>query len=401
MTGINDISDTVYPCIVAIGFNRVECFERLLKSIEKAIYPKEKITLVISIDYWKDDNPCYEIADAFEWHYGQKKIIKHKENLGLRNHILSCGDLSGKYGAVIILEDDLVVSPAFYLYTLQACNFYKNHEEVVGIGLFSHRYNGYAQLPFMPYQNGYDTYYEKWVITWGECFCAAQWREFRQWYSAHFGELEYKNSIPHDITDWPDSSWSKYMVYYLDETEKYYVSPYVSYTTNYAEAGTHVKQGHNTLWQNPMQYGLRREMVFSDLNNSVKYDLFFERIDISEIVKPMDLETDPIMDLYGLRDINVGGNCCYCFSTQNLPYHRIKEFDLRIRPIEMNINLDNEGKGIILYDLSRTEEIQNKKDDFEKMEYYLPLLRVKYKVIFMYCLKRIISRITAKILRRD
>jgi hypothetical protein len=64
--------------------------------------------------YYGDNQEVLEVALV--------RIIRAKEvivrrRLGLRNHI-TCGDLS-LHEAVIILEDDLFVSPAFY-------DFYKH-----------------------------------------------------------------------------------------------------------------------------------------------------------------------------------------------------------------------------------------------------------------------------------
>ena len=56
-------------------------------------------------------------------HTGIKKIIKHSKNLGLRAHVITCGDLVNIYDNIIVLEDDLFVSPYFYKYANDALNF--------------------------------------------------------------------------------------------------------------------------------------------------------------------------------------------------------------------------------------------------------------------------------------
>src|SRR5687768_8098504 len=101
------------PAIVITAYNRPEGLSRLLKSVADASYDSNNVTLVISIDK-SDSNKVYELADSFEWKYGQKKVIKHNEHLGLKEHILRCGDLTDQYGSIILLEDDLIVSPWFY-----------------------------------------------------------------------------------------------------------------------------------------------------------------------------------------------------------------------------------------------------------------------------------------------
>ena len=75
--------------IVVVAFNRPNSLIKLLSSLEKAFYTE-----------------VVKIANDFVWSYGDKIIIDHKKNLGLKKHILSCGDLTDKYDSVIILEDD-------------------------------------------------------------------------------------------------------------------------------------------------------------------------------------------------------------------------------------------------------------------------------------------------------
>ena len=99
--------------IVVVAYNRPDSLNRLLDSLTKVNYEGHNVPLIISIDYsGKDD--VYLAAEAFEWKFGEKKIIRHPENLGLKKHVLSCGDLVKDYDAVIILEDDLLVSPGMY-----------------------------------------------------------------------------------------------------------------------------------------------------------------------------------------------------------------------------------------------------------------------------------------------
>ena len=131
------ISSKLKPAIVVVAFNRPDSLKRLLGSLKKGHYPDD-IKLIISIDHSPDNSPVVDCANDFEWNAGEKEIIIHPENLGLRRHILSCGDLSYKYGSVIILEDDLFVSPFFYQYSLDALDFYKDKDDIAGIGLFNY-----------------------------------------------------------------------------------------------------------------------------------------------------------------------------------------------------------------------------------------------------------------------
>ena len=99
----------VIPC-----YNRLDTLKVLLDSLLNARYDRS-VELVFSIDYSGNED-IYNLVDEFTWPYGKKNIIRHKENIGLRRNIISCGDLTSEYDAVIVLEDDLIVSPLFFDY---------------------------------------------------------------------------------------------------------------------------------------------------------------------------------------------------------------------------------------------------------------------------------------------
>ena len=80
--------------------------------------------------------------------YGEKIVLCHPERLGLRRHIISCGDLTEKYGAVMILEDDLYVSPDFYNYAMRALDKYGEHPQIAGIALSTKRELLESTFPF-------------------------------------------------------------------------------------------------------------------------------------------------------------------------------------------------------------------------------------------------------------
>ncbi|NMD70181.1 hypothetical protein HHO41_07745 [Bacillus sp. DNRA2] len=91
--------------IVVVAYNRVNSLSRLLTSLKRANYFGLHTPLIISID--KSQNKDVAIcANNFEWPFGEKHVIEHPNRLGLRNHVLFCGNLSRDYDAVVVLEDD-------------------------------------------------------------------------------------------------------------------------------------------------------------------------------------------------------------------------------------------------------------------------------------------------------
>ena len=95
-----------HPAIVVVTYNRPDSLMRLLGSLTKARYPVG-VPLIISIDGGDNrEKQVVKIAEEFPWPHGKKEVICHEKNLGLRKHILSCGDLTERYDSVIVLEDD-------------------------------------------------------------------------------------------------------------------------------------------------------------------------------------------------------------------------------------------------------------------------------------------------------
>ena len=86
----------------------------------------------------------------------EKKLYTYPERLGLRKHILKCGDFLDFYDALVVLEDDLVVAPSFYMYVLMTVNKYIENNNIAGISLYTHLWNHNAGLPFTPCPSMYD-----------------------------------------------------------------------------------------------------------------------------------------------------------------------------------------------------------------------------------------------------
>ena len=108
--------------IVVVAYNRIESLKRILGSLLQAEHPDQGTELIISIDRG-DNADVLDYANAFSWPFGEKQVIYQEENLGLKRHILKCGGLTRAHDGIILLEDDLYVSPDFYRYALECYDF--------------------------------------------------------------------------------------------------------------------------------------------------------------------------------------------------------------------------------------------------------------------------------------
>lgn len=362
---VQEVNMGIKPVIVVVAYRRLHTLQRLLRSIGNAIYNVDDITLIISIDYHPENQDIVKCAEAFEWKYGHKIVRTHQKNIGLRSHIIECGDYSVEYGAAIILEDDLVVAPSYYEYTRLAHEFYKDNTKIAGVSLYAHEWNGYAGKRFQPIRKDGDVYFGQFSCTWGESWTGNQWTEFRQWYKLN-PQIKIDELMPPSIYEWKES-WGKYFARYLVETNRYYVMPYKPVSTVFGETGTHASRMELDV-QVALYWG-HDNCKFIPFEEGIHYDLFFESIDIkSFLAKKYDIsEADICIDIYALNKRKYGGKR-YVLTARKLNCCVIDQYELNMRPHDINVLLDMKGKGIYFYDTLK------KKSDKE----YRPDIRLEY-----------------------
>ena len=345
----------IKPAIVVAGYSRPACVHRLLNSVCDAYYPINDITLIISLDYSNRSEENVEISEKCAWRYGEKKIIRHNKRKGLKEHILSCGDMSEEYGAVIVLEDDLLVSPDYYSYVLQMLDYYKNDDRICGISLYSHDWNGYGNYQFMPQRNEYDVFIGQIGISWGQCWTQKQWRSFKSFYNNNKDKAIFDEKLPWTINLWGEQSWAKYFYDYMVNEDKYYVIPYISLSTNFSDEGEHNSKVSNT-FQVMIMEARGKKYYAPTFEQAIKYDMFFERILDDTIKVGNVLGNDICVNLNGFRR-SVSGKkyilTCKRYDGINPEAH----FGLRMRPIEQNVLLNIPGDDIYLY---KSADIQGK-----------------------------------------
>lgn len=328
------------PLIIIPCYRRLVSLQRLLGSILAASeLSREPLNVLLSIDGGANDD-VISFAKNFKNKNISSEVLHHSSNLGLRNHILWCGDQTEKYGSVIILEDDLMVDPQFYHYARAAVEHYKEDNNIAGIALYSPRLNEHANLPFEPLNDGTSGYFMQWACSWGQAWTAKQWQQFRQWY-AHASHEKLNNAlgVPNSVKQWSEQSWKKYFIQYLVETGKYFFYPHTSYSTNCADSGgAHLKGATNVL-EVPfcLPNRVQDQFHFPNFNNSkVKYDAYWE-ISASMLTHLTAMPGDKIcVDLYGKKETELVRQKEFVISSRP-SRNPIKTFALKFKPIELNL----------------------------------------------------------------
>ena len=332
--------------IITVAYNRVSSLSRLLNSLDRAIYPQNKgITLIISVDKSKTD-VVETFADAYQWRYGEKIVDKHEENLGLRPHMMSLGKWFDRFDAIIILEDDIVVSPNFYNYSCQTVEKYYDCAQIAGISLYGFSVNYQTGIPYNFIKDEHDAFFMKCAMSWGEVWMRDSWMQFYEWYLKH-QEFPLLSHLPYSICSWNEKSWLKFHTRYCIEENKFFVYPYTSLTSNYGDAGEHSKGVANTVYQVPVQLGRKDVYYLPEFgSDAVYYDGFFENM---SLYQKLGLNTDNLcLDLHGEWKNRLKKE--YWLTTEVKNFKIVKSYGLNYRPIELNVLLDNPGEGIFLYD---------------------------------------------------
>lgn len=337
---INDLNKEKIA-VVVVGFDRLEPLQRLLNSLALAKYPNDDIPLYISIDASHDDE-LYDYVKAFQWQHGDKYVNIQQERLGLRKHIIQCGDLTRFFKAIVLLEDDVFVSEYFYDYVVEAVKYYHNEKRIGGISLIKSEM-GFPGLPMFFMENGSDAFLKKFPASWGECWTRDQWNHFKEWYSGFTDDMFDTIDVPERVKGWKNA-WSKYYIAYLVSTNRYFLYPSVSHTTCFNDAGVH-SSTINTFAQTNLLIG-KKKYDFRPFDEMTKYDVYNVNESVYEWLGYSKEEL--CIDWYGIHEIRKKYR--YLLTTRPLRYKIIKNFGMQMFPIELNIKYGIKGNDIFLYD---------------------------------------------------
>lgn len=367
--------------VVVVAYNRPGSLQRLLNSIQKASY-EQRVDLIISIDYSADNQKVLEVAKSFQWAYGKKEIINHKEHLGLRKHILKSADIAMDHDGIILLEDDLFVSPYYYKYIKDAYTFYMQEHNVAGVSLYTHSFNETAMLPFRPLDDDYDVFFMQVASSWGQFWSRENWSSFKRWYRNNYEkQKKHLDKLPADVKNWPESSWKKVFFQYLVAHNKYIVYPRRSLATNFGDTGMHMI--NNQVFQVPLSYR-SKEFNFAAFKKSwAKYDAYCEIL--PESIKHHNKLLNDYsftVDLYGIKPSRVLG-AKYVLTSKKCS-EQLYSFAKSMLPMELNIINNIKGNDfhlVLAENCEATNEYSSMKHDLINIESLLYHYNIYYDTL--------------------
>lgn len=413
--------------IIAVAYNRTESLRRLLQSIERADYPAEPVTLIVSVD--KSDSDSVErMADGYAWPHGEKRVARHERNLGLRAHMLSLGRYFDEFDALIVLEDDVTVAPAFYHFAQACVEKYYDDDRIAGISLYSFAANYQTRLPFMPVKTQWDVYFMNCAQSWGQVWMKPSWQAFKAWYDG-VGDCTTSQRddfsdghLPRCLGQWPRSSWLKYHTRYCIEHDKLFVYPYHSLSTNNADPGVNHRGNADTFFQASLLMTVQKEFLLpaglrnrdpesgkpdselgkpdpesgkrGSLQGPACYDGFFQARFLGCCLGIGEEEL--CVDLFSEKPASLFRH--YVLTNRLLPFRVVRSFALQLRPVEMNIVCGREGSELFLYDTTQAAPPPKAPDRYLAYAYFYQ--KGFYKARTMIGLRRSVKLLWEMVLSR-
>lgn len=330
--------------IVITAYNRATSLKNLLKSLSN-LHTSVDVPLVISIDN-QGTEQVNKVAEEFEWHYGEKKVIIHNEKKGLVNHFIWVGDQTEVYDNVLFLEDDLLVSPNLIDCATQIIDFYSKDQKIAAASLYNPIICEMTGERFYQIEDGFDFYFLQQPY-WGNIWFKDSWREFSNYLLKY---QEKKELLPKPIAQWTES-FKKIYIQYLVEKDKYVVTSRSSIVNNLGIAGLHSGQGQYHA-QNTMLLEKVKYRLCNIQNSSAVYDAFLELN--SAILKKYNPELKNYSFTVDTKGLHHTYTHPYVLTTKPVK-KSIKEFSSLMKPTELSIILGQRGDSNLK--LSRREDV--------------------------------------------
>lgn len=271
--------------IIIFAYKRVGHLQKVLDALEKNQEAQES-ELFIFVDGWKNEEEkraVEEVRNFLDQYVLEKKfknIFMHKEerNKGLANSVISgVTEVLKIYDKVIVIEDDICVSPGFLSYMNEALNYYENESEIWSV-------TGYT--PPLKYLKKYkkDVYATGRFYSWSWGI----WKD--RWEKIDWTVVDYEDFIKSEKkqklfaqagVDLPDmlksqmkgkiDSWAIRCSYGQFCNQAYTIAPRVSLIRNIGHDGTGTHCGANTKYESKVE-GNKKRIKLEKLPLSKKID---------------------------------------------------------------------------------------------------------------------------------
>lgn len=280
--------------IAVIAHRRPRSLTRLLRSMSCAHYLGDRVDVTFSLEAGADDETS-SLARSWLWAHGDARTFPRVANGGLIAAVVESWTPSSEHSYSILLEDDIEVSPFFYVYAklLLLRHVYADAragggggtppDHLLGISLYTPRLveltmprrhidlyafvgpaSRVASASGAP--NAGALYLQQLPCSWGQLFFPRPWMAFRAYMRRRLDgdvpAVNIANSACCQGTRWGNGGWSMSWKKFLIELAylKGYVVLYpnfanqTSLSTNHLEPGEHIHGKANALKHRPIDF---------------------------------------------------------------------------------------------------------------------------------------------------
>ena len=236
-----------YSPVVLFTYKRLDLLKRVLSSLEKNEETLDTdLFIYADLNDKEEDSEKVRLVREFINKYSIDShafktitVIPAKEHKGLANSVISgVSNVIKRFGKVIVLEDDLIVSRFFLKYMNQCLDYYERDDRIWSV-------NGYS--PYVRAKKKYDkaVYLDYRAVSWGWGTWKDRW-EMVDWsipdYSSFVWNIVAKRKFcrgGNDLTGMLRAqmrgkidSWAIRWCYYESRYDKYSVAPTESLVAN-------------------------------------------------------------------------------------------------------------------------------------------------------------------------
>ena len=254
--------DSVDLRIIVLTYNRWQSLLKLLNSLNDLKFDGDRVSMEIWIDRSAGPNGLPDqstvvCARSFRWKHGDVRVHVQKRHVGIYGQWIdtwkpvqaSQRSKNETDELVLILEDDLTVSPFAYRWLKAAHRFYSNRTDLAGFTLQSEGLivasNG---APFNPNrQKTGPSYMYALLGSWGFSPNPDVWRRFQDWYHRVSKDRNFKPYVNGLImTRWykdferrgtSNSMWTMWFIYFCEQNRLYTVYNNISLLMNSTTKG--------------------------------------------------------------------------------------------------------------------------------------------------------------------
>jgi len=258
--------DEVDVRIIILTFERWESLLKLLNSVNDLYMDGDIGSLEIWVDRRKNANTVSEkviaCAESFSWKHGSVRVHVQEKHVGILGQWIDTwrprnSSYSSNGELVLILEDDMSLSPYAYRWLRAAHRFYDNNADIAGITLQSEGLIiATSSAVFTPMTDAVSFYYSL-PGSWGFAPHPVAWRKFQDWYHRASLNKQFHPYVKGLImTHWfkmfekkgtHDSMWTMWFIYFSHENKLY---------TLYSNLNRYTKRNSSCLTVNRREAGL-------------------------------------------------------------------------------------------------------------------------------------------------